>query len=70
MAQAKKKKYKLCCLANMMFSYPETPWRIYIADINDSGLVVARYEAYATETKKDAEEWMERHCEEWVICEA
>jgi hypothetical protein len=68
-ARKRKKKYELCCMSNFLFSYPESPWRVYIADISSSGLVVGRYETYSTASRKDAEEWMEKNCEDWVICD-
>jgi len=65
------KRYKLCCLAVYRFSYPEMPYRIYEAELSsESGLVVGRNEVYATGTREEAERWVEKHCEDWVICDA
>jgi len=64
------KKYELCCLANLLFSYPETPWRVYVADVSSSGLVTGRWEVYAAESREEAKRWLERNCEDWVICDS
>jgi hypothetical protein len=63
------KKYKLCCVSYMPFSYPEMPYRIYIARTN-RGLVVGQHEVYSAETREDVERWAAEYCEDWVYCDS
>lgn len=62
-------KYDLCCMSAMPFSYPATPYRVYIADGRD-GLIVGRYEAAAFEARAEAERWLRRHCRHWRLCDS